>query len=461
MTIDDPFAEPPDGERTIIRPNPGGRDRAAGLVPEPIPVAQPAVVAGLAAPIAAAAERPAAAAADRPITLGPLKNLNPLVNAALPLLDLAVQVKNRAVHTDIESLRDRVVAEINAFERKITPLGQPLQKIRAARYALCATMDDIVLNTPWGSRSAWTQRSMVATFHNEVVGGDRLWDLINQLKRDAAVNLDLLELLYFCIALGFEGKYRVMPRGASELILVREDLYRLIRNNRGDFERGLSPRWEGIKAAHRALRDLIPHWMIVLVALGILAAFYTTFTFLLNGRSDGAYEALNGLPPTTPVALARAAPALPPPPPPVESQTIRKFLDPEIRQGLVTVREDAQIVVVNIRGRGMFESGSAAVEPGLLPLLERIGEAMNVEPGPVQVIGHTDNQAIRSVKFPSNFHLSVARAQAVFAVLKQKVNDPARLSAEGRADSEPIASNATPEGREQNRRIEVVLMKAQ
>ena len=85
---------------------------------------------------------------------------------------------------------------------------------------------------------------------------------------------------------------------------------------------------------------------------------------------------------------------------------------------------------------------------------------MNVEPGNVQVLGHTDNQPIRSLKYPSNFHLSLARAQAVLAVIKQKVKDAARLSADGRADSEPIASNATPEGREQNRRIEVVLTRA-
>src|SRR5690348_11951511 len=225
MTIDDPFAEPGEGERTIIR-------------------------------------------------LPPVAKLNPIVNAALPLLDLAMQIKNRAVHNNVESLRDRVVAEMNAFERKVTPLGQSMQTIRAARYALCATIDDIVLNTPWGSRSAWTQRSMVATFHNEVVGGERFWDLLKELKRDAAVNLDLLELLYFCIALGFEGKYRVLPRGASELILVREDLYRLIRNNRGDFERSLSPHWQGVGAAYRGLTNLIPAWVIGVVTLGLLALFY-------------------------------------------------------------------------------------------------------------------------------------------------------------------------------------------
>jgi type VI secretion system protein ImpK len=455
MTIDDPFAEPSDADRTLIRPNPGGRQAQQGAPPQgatqapltdPTPPAKPPPNLGPTGP-------------GKPIEVPTLKNINPLVNAALPLLDLAVQIKNRAVHANVESLRDRVIAEINGFERRITPLGLSPQTIRASRYVLCATIDDIVLNTPWGSRSVWTQRSMVATFHNEVVGGDRFWDLLNELKKNAGVNLDLLELLYFCIALGFEGKYRVMPRGASELILVREDLYRLIRNNRGEFERALSPHWRGIAAAHRGLRDLIPNWLVALATVGVLALLYSLFTFLLNSRSDNAYAGLNALPPVTPVALQRPAPPLPPVV--IQVQKVRKFLEPEIKEGLVTVTEDAQTVTVNIRGKGMFASGSAEIEPSFMPLMARIGEAVNLEPGPLEIIGHTDNQAIRSNKYPSNFHLSIARAQSVLAVLKPMMKDPARLSADGRADSEPIAPNTTPEGREQNRRIQLSLTKTE
>ena len=79
-------------------------------------------------------------------------------------------------------------------------------------------------------------------------------------------------------------------------------------------------------------------------------------------------------------------------------------------------------------------------------------------PGSLQVIGYTDNQPIRTVQFPSNFQLSAARAQAVRADHWHAPSAmPDASAAEGRADSDPIASNATPEGREQNRRIEIVL----
>src|SRR6266436_3104974 len=115
MTIDDPFAEPDDSERTVIRPNPGGR-RPAEPAPAAMPYSPPPMPG-------------AGIAAGKPLEVLPLKGLNPLVNAALPMLDLVVQIKNRAVHNNVESLRDRVVAEINAFERRITPLGLSLQTI--------------------------------------------------------------------------------------------------------------------------------------------------------------------------------------------------------------------------------------------------------------------------------------------------------------------------------------------
>ena len=113
--------------------------------------------------------------------------------------------------------------------------------------------------------------------------------------------------------------------------------------------------------------------------------------------------------------------------------------------------------IVRIRNKGMFPSGSATVQTQFVPLLERIGTALKIEPGPVFVLGHTDNQLIRTVQFPSNFQLSAARAQAARNIVERTIGTQGRITAEGRADAEPVASNATPEGRDENRRIEIVL----
>jgi len=149
-----------------------------------------------------------------------------------------------------------------------------------------------------------------------------------------------------------------------------------------------------------------------------------------------------------------------PPPRPDPLAKLRQFLAPEIRQQLVSVEGDAQRVMVRIKGAGMFPSGSAALADRFAPLMQRIGEALRDEEGRVLVLGHSDNQPIRTARFPSNFALSQARAEAVLNVIRAAEGRvPARFGAEGRADQEPIASNATAEGREANRRIEVVLLR--
>jgi type VI secretion system protein ImpK len=157
--------------------------------------------------------------------------------------------------------------------------------------------------------------------------------------------------------------------------------------------------------------------------------------------------------------IARAVAAVPPPPPPgpTDLDRLRSFLRPEIAQHLVSVLGPPAAPVVRISSSGMFPSGSAVLQPSFLPLLQRIGAALRDEPGGALVVGYTDNQPIRTVQFPSNFQLSTARAEAARAALARFGADPSRLAAEGRADADPIASNDTAEGREQNRRIEIIV----
>jgi type VI secretion system protein ImpK len=169
-----------------------------------------------------------------------------------------------------------------------------------------------------------------------------------------------------------------------------------------------------------------------------------------------------GLPPHGTPVIPRTEPP-PPPPAPVAAAPsalatkLHTFLEPEIKQGLVVVLEDAQSVTVRLTNRNMFASGQATLNTGYDGLLSRIGAALNDEKGSISVVGYTDNQPIHTTRFPSNFELSLARAQAVAQLVQAKLTDPSRLKATGRADADPLAPNTTPEGRQTNRRTEIVL----
>jgi len=438
---DDPFAEPTDSDRTMIRPRPGG--------------ARPAMTPP---PAAAPAATPSAGQDSRVV---PTTGSNKLLAISAPLLAAAIRITGgRGQGPDPEKLRSGMVAEMRNFEKNALSTGLETRTLRAARYALCATIDDLVLNTPWGAASSWPMQSLTSIFHSEVSGGDRFFEILEQMQKDMGNNADVVELMYLCLSIGFEGRYRVMPRGAAAIAEMREGLYRTIRDRRGNFERELAVHWRGSEAGYRPLYQRVPLWSIGLTAVFLGAVIYLGFNFSLAGASDVVYAEMVGLPPHgTPVVPRRAAPPPPPPPPPVSTLQVKmaRFLEPEIKAGLVVVLEDAQSMTVRLTSRTLFDSAQATLGAGAQPLIERIGGALQAEQGSITVNGYTDNQPIRTARFPSNFELSQARAETVAKLIGGKLSDAKRVRAVGKADADPLASNATPEGRQQNRRIEIVL----
>ncbi|HEY0419213.1 MAG TPA: type VI secretion system protein TssL, long form, partial [Acetobacteraceae bacterium] len=379
-----------------------------------------------------------------------------------PLLQLLARLRNTLSQPDAADLRERATRELRAFEKSGRGAGIPMEQLQPAHYALCASLDDVVLNTPWGSSGVWDQRSLVATLHGEVRSGERFFVILNQLKDAPGTYLPVLELMYLCLSLGFMGRYRLSPRGPGELEKLREDLYAVIMRQRQAPPPELSPHWQGVAAPYRPARARLPVWVAGVAGLAVVAALFLWFSGNLNAASDDLFARMMKAPPSQMPQILRAAAVVPPPPPPAPPEPgvldkLRTFLKPEIDQRLVAVLGDEATPVVRIRNRGMFPSGSATVQPQFIPLLERIGAALKTEPGSVLVVGHSDNQPIRTVQFPSNFHLSTARADAARAVIARALGDGGRIKSEGRADSEPVASNATREGQEENRRIEVVL----
>lgn len=464
--IDNPFSEPDDNGRTLIRPTPGGRRNPAAPAPAPgtdATATPPAVAATVIAPRNRPARAPAPAApppteaADLPLASG-----GPLMAAAMPLLQLLARLRNTLTPPDAGNLRDNAAQEMRGFEQRAQAAGVAPDLVRPAHYALCASLDDVVLNTPWGSGGTWDAKSLVSSFHHEVQSGERFFTLLQEMLANPQKFLPVLEIMYMCLSLGFMGRYRLSPRGPAEIDALREEVYAVIAGVRPHADPELSPVWRGVAAPYRPSRGGVPIWVAGTVGLAVIGGLFAWATFSLNGQSDALYETMLVAPPAAMPAIARAAPVQPPKPPPAPAEPgplerLRTFLKPEIDAGEVTVIGTEQAPVVRISQAGMFGSGSADVAGGSDKLLARIGEALKTEAGTVQVLGFTDNEPIRTARFPSNFQLSTARAQAAAAIIGQTIGDAGRITAQGMADADPIASNATPEGRAKNCRIEVVL----
>lgn len=429
-----------DPDRTVLVPSPGGRRSPAPAAPQP-----------------GADIRPPAASAAPPQLHGVA--LNPLVRAANPLLDLVMPLRHMVSHPDVEALRLQLVQAMKTFEANAKEAGVAHEAIAAARYALCTLLDETISSTPWGGGGVWASRSLLVAFHNEAFGGEKFFLILQKLGQDARANLHTLELMYLCLALGLEGRYRVTEGGRSQLEVLRERLQGLIQQQRGPVEPELSVHWKGASGKGEPLWRMVPVWILAASAAVLLIVLQLFLGNRLNNASDPVFAGLLGIKP--PAAVAAAAPAAPAKPAAPVAAPVRLagFLAPEIQRGTVSVVETADRSVVTLRGDGLFGSGSGEVTRDFIPLLQRIGDALKTVPGKVIVVGHTDNvKPGLSARFPSNFDLSKGRAAAVRDLLAERAGPPERYLVEGRGDTEPLAQNDSAANRARNRRVDIIVV---
>ena len=378
---------------------------------------------------------------------------NPLVALANPLLNLIPQIRTTVHHADPAMLREQLLAELRQFETRAREAGIANETIIGARYCLCTTLDEAATLTPWGGGGVWSASSLLVTFHNETWGGEKFFQLLSRLAPYPAQHIDLLELQYFCLMLGFEGRYRVLDQGRSQLDLLKQRMLQLIRTQRGEHAGALSPHWHDPVMAARVQRT-VPPWAVASVVALACVGLFIGLQWSLSSRSDEVHTAIDRL--RAPRVLASAAK----PSPAAQTRRLAQFLETEIAEKLVSVLDLSDRSTIIIRGDSLFESGAATVsaDPAHAALLARIGKALNAVPGAVLVVGYTDDVPTRGLRFASNWELSVARAESVKNVLQALLDQPGRLRAEGRGASEPAVPNDSPANRARNRRVEITLM---
>ena len=388
---------------------------------------------------------------------------NVLLTCALPLLSVVNQLRNSASHADVSGLRNSIINEIKSFDIKARQSGCPVDQVQTARYALCSLLDEVVLNTPWGGNSIWSTQGMLITFHKESWGGEKFFQVLSNIISQPGTYLNLLELFYYCLSLGFEGKYKLQDLGQNKLYDIRENLYQVIQRQKGDFEPGLSLQWRGITDKRNVLARYIPLWVVALVVAAILSIIYVGFLYSVNlnsgsqiGKQYQISDALNVQPPAIkivkPVVSIPEVPEVPVTP---VIDKVRQFLAPEIAEKQVAVIDENGKSIIRILAKNFFESGRANIQDKYLPLMKKINQALEIVEGQITVVGHTDNIPIFTVRFPSNWVLSQARAQSVANILLSNEKHQDRVLAEGRADTQSLVPNDSAKNRAINRRVEI------
>lgn len=377
---------------------------------------------------------------------------NPVVDCAGHLLSLCCQLRIIEGHNDIRGLRMQCIDLIKSYEQELRVEKIDPETIESSRYCICCFIDETVLNTPWGENSGWASESLLSTFHNETFGGEYFYTLLDDALQHKQTKYQLIELMYLCLSLGFVGKLKFEEKGDTKLEDYRESAYQAVKNNKAESQRELSPGWKDKIAKGTELQQSFPVWVAVTVFSVIMLFVYMSFSYKINEYSASVYDQLTQLVPQTQAQSLEEEKVN------EDFLLLKQQLQTEIQRNLVTVTQLEDRIRISINASHLFASGSAEPRADFDVVLSKIARTMESTNGKILITGHTDDQKIATTRFPSNWHLSLARATSIANVLAENASLSGRLWPEGRGADEPLVPNDSNENRAINRRIEIDLL---
>ena len=391
--------------------------------------------------------------------LGAASSSNPLLAAASSLLILLGRLRTGLVELQVAPLMEHVTREIDRFERNAISAGVHPHEALVAKYALSGTADDIVQNLPGSDRGDWQQYSMVARFFHKRDSGVGFFQEAEKAMQAPAQQYNLLELMLVCLSLGFEGQFRTMPNGAAELARIRGAIHESLRRVHPRPDEDISVMWQPVVQGRGRRFAAIPIPAILGGSVAMLLGVFAIFLTLINRDGAEAAGVMRGLHRDMPVLqIDRSDPGpayvaeMP------QLDRIRDAFAAEIADGRVRVEAKGDFIAIRVGNLQLFDLGAVEVKPGFADLAGRIAEVLNAEGGAILIEGHTDNVPLTGRgRFKDNYQISTARAESVAGVLAPLLADGGRVTIEGRGEDQPVADNATEEGRAENRRVEILL----
>jgi len=202
----------------------------------------------------------------------PVLKINPILECSASLFAYAALFKrgDRGAKVNLK-FRRVILAGFDEMERKAFEMKIPMQKLKEAKFALASYIDEVVLTSNWPGRMEWMSKTLQLTFFGEHLGGEGFFKHLNALRRAGDRFVDVMEVYYVCLQLGFEGMYKM--RGLEQLMALQVDLRSQIEGYRKYTDNRLSPDGTPHESVMATMRREIPYWVIGTVTLA--CAFFT------------------------------------------------------------------------------------------------------------------------------------------------------------------------------------------
>jgi len=190
-----------------------------------------------------------------------------------------------------DTLRKEIALHLQDVDRRGKKLGLAEEDVKATRYALCALIDETILNSQWAFKDQWTDRPLQLEYFGEHMAGERFFDLLERVRQKGSRKVDLLEVFCLTLIFGFQGKYKL--HGAEGLKNLVSELVGEINSHRGG-RPSLSPHWKIPKDAAQRPTRLVPRWVWI-TAIASAVAVVVVYAVLRLWLGSSASEAASSM----------------------------------------------------------------------------------------------------------------------------------------------------------------------
>lgn len=373
------------------------------------------------------------------------KQDNVLIQAAIPLLTYVSYMKNFQSSLSIQKILVLLRKKIEIFSETAEERGVRYETVKAAQYCLCTLIDESAARYGWADHE-WAAQSLLVSFHNETWGGEHFFELLDKIKKEPTKNIQLIELMYYCLVMGYMGKYQILSNGKVTVENIRKELEKILKANKKEvYLTHLFNQAETKKIIFKE-QHRIPLWILSIIGFSLIVLSYTYAQWKLANTEQTLKSRIIALQPAQQKQVE-----------PSRNLYLAPLLKNEIEQKLIQLHESTDKSMITILGDELFTSGSGKIQDRYFPVLARVGQALNHVDGQIEVLGHTDNEPVSGLLYQSNWHLSQARADAVKQILVNYIQDESRVRAEGKGENLPLVTNDSVENRAKNRRVEIIV----
>ncbi|MFZ2314614.1 MAG: type IVB secretion system protein IcmH/DotU [Gammaproteobacteria bacterium] len=227
----------------------------------------------------------------RTMTHHPKAGLNPVVDTASYLISVLGKLKELKSYRQLSKLQSELVQEVNFFQETLNNLGYNGEYVVVSRYVICAVFDDIITNTAWGAQGQWDAHSLLAAFNLDTQHQDKFFSILERAVKEPSVYIDLMELMYICLSMGYKGQYRATEHNQYQLEQITHHLYKHIRAHRGNFSKTLSP--TPLKPAaetKKTISSRISPLFVFFVTVCLVTTIFVGLGYLMDVISNEAYQ---------------------------------------------------------------------------------------------------------------------------------------------------------------------------